>query len=43
MSLRLEQRPRGWARFSPFQMRAAARRQVDAALDGLAGLLGDER
>jgi uncharacterized protein YndB with AHSA1/START domain len=43
VSLRLEQRPRGWARFSPFQMRAAARRQAEAALDGLAGLLGDER
>ncbi|HEX6651569.1 MAG TPA: SRPBCC family protein [Thermoleophilaceae bacterium] len=43
VNLRLEQRPRGWARFSPFQMRAAARRQAEAALDGLAGLLGDER
>jgi uncharacterized protein YndB with AHSA1/START domain len=43
VALRLEQRPRGWARFSPLQMRAAARRQVDAALDGLAGLLGDDR
>ena len=41
--LTLEQRPRGWARFSPFQLRAAARRQADAALDGLAGLFGDER
>ena len=29
-------------RFSPFQLRAAARRQAEAALDGLAGLLGDE-
>jgi uncharacterized protein YndB with AHSA1/START domain len=38
----LQQRPRGWARFSPFQLRAAARRQADAALDGLAELLGDE-
>jgi uncharacterized protein YndB with AHSA1/START domain len=41
--LTLDQRPRGWARFSPFQLRAAARRQADAALEGLAGLLGDER
>ena len=41
--LTLDQRPRGWARFSPFQLRAAARRQADAALDGLAGLFGDER
>jgi uncharacterized protein YndB with AHSA1/START domain len=37
----LDQRPRGWARFSPFQLRAAARRQADAALEGLAELLGD--
>ena len=37
----LDQRPRGWARFSPFQMRAAARRQAQAALDGLAELFGD--
>jgi uncharacterized protein YndB with AHSA1/START domain len=40
--LRLEQRPRGWARFSPLQLRAAGRRQADAALAGLAELLGDE-
>jgi uncharacterized protein YndB with AHSA1/START domain len=39
----LDQRPRGWARFSPFQLRAAARRQAEAALEGLAELLGDER
>lgn len=37
----LDQRPRGWARFSPFQLRAAARRQAEAALEGLAGLLED--
>jgi uncharacterized protein YndB with AHSA1/START domain len=37
----LDQRPRGWARFSPFQLRAAARRQAEAALEGLAELLGD--
>jgi uncharacterized protein YndB with AHSA1/START domain len=41
--LTLSQRPRGWARFSPFQLRAAAIRQVEAALDGLTGLFGDER
>jgi uncharacterized protein YndB with AHSA1/START domain len=41
--LTLDQRPRGWARFSPFQLRAAARRQADAALEGLAGLLGGDR
>jgi uncharacterized protein YndB with AHSA1/START domain len=40
--LTLDQRPRGWARFSPFQLRAAARRQAEGALEGLAGLLGDE-
>jgi uncharacterized protein YndB with AHSA1/START domain len=40
--LTLDQRPRGWARFSPFQLRAAARRQAEAALEGLAGLFGDE-
>jgi uncharacterized protein YndB with AHSA1/START domain len=40
--LTLNQRPRGWARFSPFQLRAAARRQAEAALEGLAELLGDE-
>jgi hypothetical protein len=38
----LDQRPRGWARFSPFQLRAAARRQAEDALEGLADLLGDE-
>jgi uncharacterized protein YndB with AHSA1/START domain len=38
----LDQRPRGWARFSPFQLRAAARRQAETALEGLAELLGDE-
>ena len=38
----LDQSPRGWARFSPFQLRAAARRQAEAALDGLAGLFGDD-
>jgi uncharacterized protein YndB with AHSA1/START domain len=37
----LDQRPRGWARFSPFQLRAAASRQADGALEGLAGLLGE--
>ena len=37
----LDQRPRGWARFSPFQLRAAARRQAEGALERLAELLGD--
>ena len=43
VGLTLDQRPRGWARFSPFQLRAAARRQAEAALERLAELLGDER
>ena len=38
----VEHRPRGWARFSPFQMRAAAIRQVSGALDGLASLFREE-
>jgi uncharacterized protein YndB with AHSA1/START domain len=39
--LTLNQRPRGWARFSPFQLRAAAGRQAEAALEGLAELVGE--
>ncbi|HEX6582494.1 MAG TPA: SRPBCC domain-containing protein [Thermoleophilaceae bacterium] len=39
--LTLDQRPRGWARFSPFQLRAAARRQAEGALEGLAELVGE--
>jgi uncharacterized protein YndB with AHSA1/START domain len=38
--LTLAQRPRGWARFSPFQLRAAAGRQAESALEGLADLFG---
>jgi uncharacterized protein YndB with AHSA1/START domain len=40
VSLAVRHRPRGWARLSPFQMRAAATRQVEGALDGLARLFG---
>jgi uncharacterized protein YndB with AHSA1/START domain len=40
--LTLDQRARGWARFSPFQLRAAAAKQAEGALDGLAELLGDD-
>jgi uncharacterized protein YndB with AHSA1/START domain len=36
----LVQRPRGWARFAPFQLRTAARRQLEGALDGLDELFG---
>jgi uncharacterized protein YndB with AHSA1/START domain len=39
--LTLNQRARGWARFSPFQLRAAAARQAEGALEGLAGLAGE--
>ena len=35
VQLGLVQRPRGWARFAPFQLRVAARRQLQGALDGL--------
>jgi uncharacterized protein YndB with AHSA1/START domain len=39
--LTLNQRPRGWARFSPVQLRAAAARQAESALEGLADLVGE--
>jgi uncharacterized protein YndB with AHSA1/START domain len=42
VTLTLDQRPRGWARFSPLQLRAAARKQAEAALEGLAELLGEK-
>jgi uncharacterized protein YndB with AHSA1/START domain len=35
VTVSLDQRPRGWARFAPFQFRAAGKRQVQGALDGL--------
>jgi uncharacterized protein YndB with AHSA1/START domain len=35
VTVSLDQRPRGWARFAPFQFRAAGKRQVHGALDGL--------
>jgi uncharacterized protein YndB with AHSA1/START domain len=37
--LALDQRPRGWARLAPFQFRAAGKRQVEGALEGLERLL----
>ena len=40
--LTLDQRPRGWARFSPVQLRTAAGHQAEAALEGLAALLGED-
>jgi uncharacterized protein YndB with AHSA1/START domain len=41
VEIALEQRPRGWARFAPLQFRAAGRRQVQGALDGLKALFGE--
>jgi uncharacterized protein YndB with AHSA1/START domain len=35
VSVALDQRPRGWARFAPLQFRAAGRRQVRGAVEGL--------
>jgi uncharacterized protein YndB with AHSA1/START domain len=40
VEIALSQQPRGWARLSPFQLRAAATKQVEGALDGLERLLG---
>lgn len=40
VAIELEQKPRGWARFAPLQFRAAGRRQVQGALDGLERLFG---
>jgi uncharacterized protein YndB with AHSA1/START domain len=35
VTIALEQKPRGWARFAPLQFRGAGARQVEGALDGL--------
>ena len=40
VAVALTHRPRGWARLSPFQLRAAATRQVEEALEGLERVLG---
>jgi uncharacterized protein YndB with AHSA1/START domain len=37
--LALDQKPRGWARLAPMQFRAAGKRQVEGALEGLRRLL----
>ena len=42
VQISVEHRPRVWARFSPYQMRAAATRQVSGALDGLVSLFPEE-
>jgi uncharacterized protein YndB with AHSA1/START domain len=33
--IEFDQKPRGWARLAPFQFRAAGKRQVEGALEGL--------
>jgi uncharacterized protein YndB with AHSA1/START domain len=40
VTIALDQKPRGWARFAPLQFRAAGTRQVQGALDGLQRLFG---
>lgn len=35
VALELDQKPRGWARLAPLQFRAAGKRQVEGALEGL--------
>jgi len=40
VEIAVRHRPRGWARLSPFQLRAAATRQVEGALENLGRLLG---
>jgi uncharacterized protein YndB with AHSA1/START domain len=35
VTVALDQKPRGWARFAPLQFRSAGVRQVQGALDGL--------
>ena len=40
VAIAVSQQPRGWARLSPFQLRTAATRQVEGALDGLQRVLG---
>jgi uncharacterized protein YndB with AHSA1/START domain len=40
VEIAIRQQARGWARLSPFQLRAAATRQAEGALDGLERLLG---
>jgi uncharacterized protein YndB with AHSA1/START domain len=42
VAIAVNHQPRGWARLSPFQLRAAATKQAEGALDGLERLLGTE-
>ena len=40
VTIELEQKPRGWARLAPLQFRAAGKRQVQGAVEGLERLFG---
>lgn len=40
VTVSLDQRPRGWARFAPLQFRAAGKRQVKGAVEGLDAVFG---
>jgi uncharacterized protein YndB with AHSA1/START domain len=42
VTVALDQRPRGWARLAPLQFRAAGKRQVDGAVEGLEAVFGGE-
>jgi uncharacterized protein YndB with AHSA1/START domain len=40
VTIALDQKPRGWARFAPLQFRAAGVRQVEGAVEGLEAVFG---
>ncbi|MGH2716140.1 MAG: SRPBCC family protein [Thermoleophilaceae bacterium] len=40
VAVAVDQRPRGWGRFAPLQFRAAGRRQVQGAVEGLDAFFG---
>ena len=40
VAIELDQKPRGWARLAPLQFRAAGKRQVQGAVEGLERLFG---
>jgi uncharacterized protein YndB with AHSA1/START domain len=40
VTVSLDQKPRGWGRFAPLQFRAAGRRQVRGAVEGLDTVFG---
>ena len=43
VSIEVDQEPRGWARLGVLQLRGAARRQLDTALEGLAEIAEEPR